>query len=192
MRWQIFRTLSFEAPRGSIDSTYLERLHGSENEVTNQIFSELTDLLAGLCQPWFGRFTAVAGESVHISSALHDLLYLKVVKLRLCTVDGKAEVHEHDAFKGLLTSAPNSLCMEAVGVNISTFKPSEIYIMETLKRDTVFKALVLGSIMCVKVIGHRCSSHSVEREISSLLRISRAHLKPRPRTPIVRPRCLGR
>ncbi len=177
-------TLSKEAPRGSIECKYLERLHGLKNdEEMEQTYSELTDLLAGLCQPWFKRFTAAARESVHLSSTLHDSLYLKVLKLRLCTVDGKAEVREHDASKGLHKSIPNSLCMEAVGVNISTFKPSEINIMETLKRDTVFKALVLGSIMCVKVIGHRCSSHSVEREISSLQRISEAHLNPRPHTP---------
>ena len=176
--------LSIEAPGGSIECNYLERLHGSENEEeTDQIYSELTDLLAGLCQPWFKRFTAAAQESVHLSSTLHDSLYLKVLKLQLCTIDGKAEVREHDAFKGLHTSIPNSLCMEAVGVNVSTFKPSEIDIMETLKRDTVFKALVLGSIMCVKVIGHRCSSHSVEREISLLQRISEAHLNPRPHIP---------
>ena len=44
--------LSIEAPGGSIECKYLERLHGSENEEeTDQKINELTDLLAELCQP---------------------------------------------------------------------------------------------------------------------------------------------
>ena len=119
---------------------------------------------------------------MHLFPTLHDLLYLKMLKLRLCTVDDKAKVREHDAFKDLHTSILNSLCMKAVDVNISTFKSFEIAILKTLKRDTTFKTLVLESIMCVKVIDHRCSSQSVEREILLLQRISKAHLNPRSHT----------
>ena len=40
---------------------------------------------------------------MHLSSTLHDSLYLRMLKLRLCTVDDKAEVREHDALKDLYT-----------------------------------------------------------------------------------------
>ena len=79
-----------------------------------------------------------------------------MLKLRLCTVNDKAKVRKHDTFKDLHTFILNSLYMKAVDVNIFTFKSFEINIMKTLKKDTVFKTLVLKLIMYVKVISHRC------------------------------------
>ncbi|MCJ1257355.1 hypothetical protein MMC24_005180 [Lignoscripta atroalba] len=179
--------LSIDAPADSIEHRYLERLGESlrlrDEENTDLIFKELIDLLAGLRQPWFKRFADTTPANTPLRPTLHTLLYLKVLKLRLSTVNGAAEIHLHDASNGLYVSIPNSLRKEEVDVNIPTFKPSEIEILETLKRDTVFKALVQGSTMCAKAIGHQYSTQPAHREILSLQRISQAHLNPRLRTP---------
>ena len=174
--------LSIQSPIDSVERYYLELLNfplvSGDEEKTDQIFEELIDLFAGLCPPVFKKYAAIASESTHSRPTLYNLLYLEVLQLRLNTNKGTAALNLQD---GLLMSTPNSFRNE--NLKLPTFKPSEIEILDIIKRDTVFKVLVKGSTGCAKVIGHQNSIRSIQRQISSLERIAEANVCPRLRTP---------
>ena len=188
--------LSIQSPVGSIERNYLDRLScplTSEDEgKTVQIFEELIDFLAGLCQPMFRKYAPITSELRHPRANLYSLLYLEVLQLRLNTIEGTAVLHlQH----GPLVSTPNSFRHE--NLKLPTFKSSEIEILDILQRDTIFRVLIDGSVRCAKVIGHQYSTKSMQREISSMERISAAELYPRVRTPallgfIVLNKCIPR
>lgn len=174
--------LSIQSPIESIERYYLDRLNcpliSGDEEKTEKIFEELIDLLAGLCQPMFKEYAAIASEFTHPRPTLHNLLYTEVLQLHLNTIDGTAVLH---LMNGPLISTPNSFRNEKLELPI--FKPSEIEVLDILQRDTVFRVLIKGSIRCAKVIGHQKSTGPIQREISSMERISAAKLCPRLRTP---------
>ena len=174
--------LSIQSPIDSIERYYLDRLScpliSGDEEKTDQIFEELIDLLAGLCQPMFREYAAIASEFTNPRPTLYNLLYIEVLQLHLITMEGTAVLH---LLNGPLISTPNSFRNEKL--KLPNFKPSEIEILDILQKDTVFKVLIEGSIRCAKVIGHQKSTKSMQREISSMERISAAKLCPRLRTP---------
>lgn len=174
--------LSIQSPVDSIERDYLERLKcpliSGDEEKTERIFEELIDLLAGLCQPMFRKYAAIASEPRHPRPTLYNLLYLEVLLLHLNTIEGTAVLHlQH----GPLVSSPKSFRNE--NLKLPIFKSSEIEILDILQRDTVFRVLIEGSIRCAKVIGHQKSTKSIQREISSMEQISAAELCPRVHTP---------
>ena len=173
--------LSIESPVDSIERSYLNRLDGplssGDEEYTEQIFEELADFLAGLCQPVFREFAAIAPERTCQIQNLYSLLYLEVIQLRLVTTNGIAILHLQE---GPQISTPNSFRWE--DPKLPVFKPSEIDILDTLKSGTVFKGLIKGVTVCAKVLGHQGSAKSMQREISLLQQIAEAKFNPRLRT----------
>ena len=174
--------LSIQSPVDSVEGSYLKRLkdplESGDEEKSEQIFEELIDLLAGLCQPVFRKFAAIAPGSTHSRPTLYNLLYLEVLQLRLNTTKGTAMLYLQD---GPQMSTPNSFRNK--NLKLPIFKPSEIEILDILKGDTVFKALIQGSVICAKVIGYQNSTKSILREISLMQRIFEARMDPRLRTP---------
>lgn len=176
--------LSVHSPVDSIERNYLDRLNSPlisrDEEKLDEIYEELTDLLAGLCQPMFKEYATIVSEPRHPRPTLYDLLYLEVLQLHLNTIEGNAVLHlQH----GPVVSAPNSFRFRNENLKLPILKPSEIGVLDVLQKDTVFKVLVEGSVRCAKVIGHQHSTKSIQREISSMERISAAKLCPRLRTP---------
>ena len=174
--------LSMQSPVGSIERNYLERLScslesGQEGK-SDQILEELGDLLAGLCQPLFREFATSRPGSASLAETLYRTLYLEKLQLRMKTLNGAATLEVEE---GPRISRPNSFHNEDFKLPI--YKPSEIKILATLKNDTVFKALVCGSTVCIKVIGYQNSTKSIQREIGLLRRISEAQIDLRLRTP---------
>ena len=179
--------LSTETPRDSIESGYLERLNSSlksENEEElDLIFEELSDLLAELCQPWFIRFASIRKKNTYPYPSLDILLYPEVLKLELVTIEGQAKINLRNTVGGLRVSSPTSIHQELLSIDISTFRVSEIIVLETIKKDAVFKVSVQGITMCAKVIGHRFSTAAIQREILSLQRIDTAKASLQLRVP---------
>ena len=173
--------LSIHSPADSIERRYLNQLddplRSGDEERSEQLFEELIDLLAGLCQPVFREF-ASAPEITHSRPTLYSLLYLEVLQLRLSTTKGTATLHLQE---GPQISTPSSFRNE--NLKLPIFKPSQVEILDTLKRDTVFKALVQGSIVCAKVLSRQGSTQSMQREIGLLGQILEATIYPRLRTP---------
>lgn len=175
--------LSMQSPVGSIERNYLESLNRSlesgQEEESKQIFTELEDLLASLCQPWFREFATDRPASTPPVTSLYRTLYLEKLQLRLKTIKNAATLEVEEAPR---TSKPNSFRNETFKL-LPTYKPSEVEILATLKNYTVFKALIRESTVCVKVIGYQSSTESIRREIGLLQQISEAQLDPRLRTP---------
>lgn len=175
--------LSMQSPVGSIERNYLERLSRSlesgQEEESELVFTELVDLLASLCQPWFREFATDRPASTPPVMSLYRTLYLEKLQLRLKTIKNAAtlEVEEDPG-----TFKPNSFRNETFKL-LPTYKPSEVEILATLKDHTVFKALIRESTVCVKVIGYQSSTKPIQREIALLQQISEAQLDPRLRTP---------
>ncbi|MCJ1399893.1 hypothetical protein MMC11_003096 [Xylographa trunciseda] len=174
--------LSTEAPQGSVEHGYLERLTSAlefkNEEELDSIFEKLSDLLAELCQPWFSRFAGFRRENTHPRPSLDILLYPEVLELELITIDGQPRVNLRNTVEGLRVSAPSSIHKEFFNVDTPTFNISEVEVLETIKKDTVFKASVHGTTVCAKVIGHRFSTQALQREILCLQRIATAESIP--------------
>lgn len=175
--------LSMDSPDDSIERSYLTRLGDplrlGDDEYLEQIFEELVDLLAGLCQSVFREYAAIAPERTNQIQTLYSLLYHEVLQFRLITTQGTAMLHLQE---GPQMSTPNGFRQENVKL-LPVFKPSEVCILDTLKSDTVFKALVGGTTVCAKVLGYRSHTESMQREISLLQQIAEAKFNPRLRTP---------
>ena len=164
--------LAIGSPNGSIEREYLRRLDdplkSKDEERVEEIYDELIDLLATLCQPFFKEF-AGAQHSQCLYPALYHLLYFEVVRLCLRTAQGKAELQLEDVPH---LSIPNNFYLR--NSNQPCFLPSKIEVLLTLKQETVFKVSIQGSTMCAKVVGYRNYTRSLQREIDILQRVSEA------------------
>ena len=173
--------LSRDSPVDSVERSYLnplnDPLRSGDEESSEQIFEELVDLLAGLCQPVFREFAAIAPERTYQLQNLYSLLYLEVIQLRLVTTDGIAILHLQE---GPQISTPYSFRWE--NPKLPVFEPSKIDILDTLKSGTVFKALIKGTTVCAKVLGHQGSIKPIQREIRLLQQIAEVKFNPRLRT----------
>ena len=159
-----------DSPTGSVEHTYLNRLksplQSGDEESAEQMFDELINFLAGLCQPIFRKFVNVSSTYPPGRQTLLAQLYPEVIGLRLITLDGTATLRIE---YGPRMSIPAGF--HDGGLRLPILKPSRIEILETLSGNTVFKALVEGTTVCAKVTGQGRSTKSVQREINSLQQI---------------------